>query len=163
MEPGQPANPASLPGRRRTHFFLPTSTGRAGPHTFPPVRLLPGVPQLLDTTTVPPPETSRPSRDEERQEGGVMFIREYFLAKSLVSFSPGLIFSSRPTSGSSRVADHCGSRPQPVTPSRGGGPAALFSVNRSAVRSHFRPYGACPLRECLVYTPFIYGALVCVS
>lgn len=29
-----------------------------------------------------------------------MFIREYFLAKSLVSFSSGLIFSSRPTSSS---------------------------------------------------------------
>lgn len=163
MEPGQPANPASLPGRRRTHSLSPYKHRPSGSAHFPsrptPARRSP-TPRHDDCTT---PRNTQASRDEERQEGGVMFIREYFLAKSLVSFSPGLIFSSRPTSSSSWVADHCGSRPQPVTPSRGGGPAALFSVNRSAVRSHFRPYGACPLRECLVYTPFIYGALVCVS
>lgn len=92
-----------------------------------------------------------------------MFILKYFLANSLVSFSPGLIFRSCPTNSSSWVADYCGSCPRPVTPSRVAGPAVLFSVNWSVTQSHFPPYGTYSLCKCLVYIPFIYGVLVCVS
>lgn len=163
MEPGQPANPASLPGRRRTHSLSPYKHRPSGSAHFPsrptPARRSP-TPRHDDCTT-PRNTQAQPRRGTA---GGRCHVHSRILScQESCFFQPRSNFQFPPHEQLSWVADHCGSRPQPVTPSRGGGPAALFSVNRSAVRSHFRPYGACPLRECLVYTPFIYGALVCVS
>lgn len=45
-------------------------------------------------TVLSPPKILKSSWVKEWQEGGVIFILEYFLANSLVPFSPGLMFSS---------------------------------------------------------------------
>lgn len=116
-------------------------------------------------TILSPPVTSRSSWVEERQEGGGMFILEYFLANSLVSFSPGLIFSSCVYEQLSL----CGWLMTAVlilNLSRHPGLSARLFYSPligPSIQSDFHPYGTYSLCKCLVYIPFIYGMLVCVS
>lgn len=122
-------------------------------------------PQLKHDNFITPWVIVRSSWVEEWQEGGVLFTPEYFLANSLVSFSFSLVFRSCVY----RQFNLCGWLLWfflVLNLSRHPGLSAWLLCSLLigwSSQSHFHPYGTYSVFKRLVYIPFIYGTLVCVS